>query len=157
MTLHYLVNNRSLLEPDESHPAPFRSILCCTPIYALTSQEVTSFQLQYRLIYTRLRVDAFLDPESTWITSNEVRILWRIDPFLGNARNTHAPNNRGAVFSMVRARTVAMQRTLNTFFLTRWRHRTIERLCFLLWSVPSVYKGQQKGCFLRGPHHAQCW
>jgi hypothetical protein len=28
--------------------------------------------------------------------SNEIRILWRVDSFLGNARNTHAANNTGA-------------------------------------------------------------
>jgi hypothetical protein len=37
--------------------------------------------------------------------------LWHIDPLLGNAHNTHAANSRGTVFSVVRARTVAMQRT----------------------------------------------
>jgi hypothetical protein len=47
------------------------------------------------------------------------RILWGIDPLLGNARNTHAANNRGTVSSVVRALTVAMQPTLNTFSRTR--------------------------------------
>jgi hypothetical protein len=46
-------------------------------------------------------------------------IVRRVDPFLGNARNTHAANNTGAVFSVVLARTVAMQRMLNTFSSTR--------------------------------------
>jgi hypothetical protein len=36
-------------------------------------------------------------------------VLWRIDPLLGNVRKVHAANNTGAVFSMVRAATVAMQ------------------------------------------------
>jgi hypothetical protein len=73
-----------------------------------------------------------------------VTTLWRVDPFLGNARNIHAANNTRAVFSVVRAGTVAMQRTLNTFSRTRWHHITIERLYFLLWSVSSSYKGQHE-------------
>jgi hypothetical protein len=52
-------------------------------------------------------------------------VLWCIDPLLGNARNTHPANNTGAVFSVVRARTVAMQRTLSVFSRARWRHATI--------------------------------
>jgi hypothetical protein len=72
------------------------------------------------------------------------KILWRIDPLLGNARNTHAANNTEAVFSVVRAGTFAMQRTLNAFSRALWRHtkieevtqvgvscRSVPRLCFL--------------------------
>jgi hypothetical protein len=39
--------------------------------------------------------------------------LWRIDLLLVNASNTHAANNIGAVFSVVRAATVAMQRAIH--------------------------------------------
>jgi hypothetical protein len=53
-------------------------------------------------------------------------ILWRTDQLLGNARNTHVANNTEGVFSVVRARTVAV---LNTFSSPRWR-QTIERLSF---------------------------
>jgi hypothetical protein len=49
--------------------------------------------------------------------------MWRIDPLLGNARNIQPANNR-AVFSVVRAQAVAMQRTLNTFSRTRCRYTT---------------------------------
>jgi hypothetical protein len=83
-------------------------------------------------------------------------ILWRVDLSLGNAHKTHAVNSRGAVFSVVRARTVAMQRTLGTLSLTRWRHTTMERLCFLLWSMPGDCKEQQKRRFLLGRRHVQC-
>jgi hypothetical protein len=34
-----------------------------------------------------------------------------------------------------------MQHALNIFSFTRWRHATIKRLHFLLWSVPNGYKG----------------
>jgi hypothetical protein len=53
---------------------------------------------------------------------------------LGNDRNTHAVNNKGAVLSVVRAATVAMQLAIHAANST-------ERLCFLLWSMPSGYKG----------------
>jgi hypothetical protein len=39
-------------------------------------------------------------------------LLWGINPLLGNARNTHAANNKGGVFSVFRAATVAMQRAI---------------------------------------------
>jgi hypothetical protein len=42
-----------------------------------------------------------------------ISILWRIDPLLGNVRNTHAANNTGAVFSVVRAAAVAMQHAIH--------------------------------------------
>jgi hypothetical protein len=35
-----------------------------------------------------------------------------MDPLLGIARNTHAANNTGAVFSVVRAATVVIQRAI---------------------------------------------
>jgi hypothetical protein len=42
-------------------------------------------------------------------------MLCRIVQLLGNARNTHTANNGGVVFSVVRPRTVAMQRALGKF------------------------------------------
>jgi hypothetical protein len=59
-----------------------------------------------------------------------IGILWRIDPLLSNAGKAYAANNTEAAFSVVRVRTVAMQRTLNTFSHTRWRHTTIEKHFF---------------------------
>jgi hypothetical protein len=50
----------------------------------------------------------------------------RVDPLLDNARNTHAANNTGAVYSVVRAATVAWQRAI------RQRYR---------WTVFSVLRG----------------
>jgi hypothetical protein len=98
-------------------------------------------------------------------------VLWRIDTLLGNARNTHAANNTAAVFSVARLRTVAMQRTLNTYSHTRWRH-TIG--CVFCCGPCRVFKKDKRGvmwlslcpvlvtdqwtrsltrdtCFLRGP------
>jgi 3-deoxy-D-arabino-heptulosonate 7-phosphate (DAHP) synthase class II len=40
-------------------------------------------------------------------------VLWRVDPLLGNDRNTHAANNTRAVFSVVPAATVAMQHAIH--------------------------------------------
>jgi hypothetical protein len=76
-----------------------------------------------------------------------INILWRIGPLLGNARNTHAANNTGTVFCVVRAPTVAMQRTLNTFSRTQWRHTTIERLCFCCGPCRVVVEDNRKGVF----------
>jgi xylose isomerase len=39
--------------------------------------------------------------------------IWRTDPLLDNARSTHAASNTAAVFSVVRAATVATQRAIN--------------------------------------------
>jgi hypothetical protein len=36
-----------------------------------------------------------------------------MDPLLGNGRNTHLANNTGAVFSVVRAATIVMQRAIH--------------------------------------------
>jgi 3-deoxy-D-arabino-heptulosonate 7-phosphate (DAHP) synthase class II len=44
------------------------------------------------------------------VKNASLKILWQVDPLLGNARNIHAANNTGVVFSVVRARTVAMER-----------------------------------------------
>jgi hypothetical protein len=49
------------------------------------------------------------DYMTTW---RFIMILWCIDPLHGNAHNTHMANNTGAVFSVVRAWTLAMQCTL---------------------------------------------
>jgi hypothetical protein len=57
---------------------------------------------------------------------NSFKILRRFDLLLGNARNTHAANNTGAVFSVVRPRTGVMQSALGTFSRARWRHTTEE-------------------------------
>jgi hypothetical protein len=54
------------------------------------------------------------------------KIMWRIDPLLSNARNTHAANNTVSVFSVVRARIVAMQGALGMLTRARWRHTAIE-------------------------------
>jgi hypothetical protein len=89
--------------------------------------------------------------------STQRYIFWHMGPLLYNAQNTHVTNNTGPAFSVVRARTVTMQRTLSTFPRTRWSHTTVEKLCFLLSSVPGGYKGQQRRCFLCGPRHDQCW
>jgi hypothetical protein len=43
-------------------------------------------------------------------------------------RHTHTANNTGAVFSMVRARTVAMQWALGTLTHARWRRTVIEEV-----------------------------
>jgi hypothetical protein len=42
------------------------------------------------------------------------QVYLHIYPLLGNARNTHAANNTGAVFSVIRAATVAVQRAMHT-------------------------------------------
>jgi hypothetical protein len=42
-----------------------------------------------------------------------LKILWRTDKLLSNARNTQAPNSTGAVFSVVHATTVGMQRAIH--------------------------------------------
>jgi hypothetical protein len=81
--------------------------------------------------------------------------MWRIDTLLGNSRNTNESNNTGAVFSVDRARIVAMEHAQLT--RARWRHTTIEevmqagvfcetaqKLCLLLWSVPSGYKRHRR-------------
>jgi hypothetical protein len=103
---------------------------------------------------TPVDIGMFEISTTSW-KSGQMLILWRKDPLPGNALNTHAANNTGSVFSVARARTAAMQRMLNTFSRTRWRHKN--NLCFLLWSMPSGYRGQQKTCFLFGPLHVQCW
>jgi hypothetical protein len=68
----------------------------------------------------------FLLRYADWVISSILFILLRIDPLPGNARNIHAANNRGTVFSVVRVRTVAMQRGLGTLTRKRWHHTTIE-------------------------------
>jgi hypothetical protein len=83
------------------------------------------------------------------------RILWRVDLLLGNARNTHAANNRGAMFSVVRARTVAMQHTPGTFPRTpdvtqQWRG------CVFCCGPCRVVIKNNRRCFIYGPRHAQC-
>jgi hypothetical protein len=80
-------------------------------------------------------------------------MLWRIDPLLGNARNIHAANNTGAMFSVVRAWTVAMQRTLtlNTFSRTWWHHTQTERLFSAVVRTECLYRIEGVFC---GPRHA---
>jgi hypothetical protein len=52
--------------------------------------------------------------------------MWHVDPLSGNVRNTHAASNIGAMFSVVRARTVAMERA--QLMRALWRHTTIEKV-----------------------------
>jgi hypothetical protein len=59
-------------------------------------------------------------------------ILWGTDLLLGNARNTHAANNTGVVFSVIRAANIAMQRAIHAA-------NNRERL-FSVFSLPSGYK-----------------
>jgi hypothetical protein len=47
------------------------------------------------------------------MAQSAVSALWRIRPLLDNARNTHAANNTRAVFSVVRAVTIARQQTIH--------------------------------------------
>jgi hypothetical protein len=51
-------------------------------------------------------------------------ILWRIDPLLGNARNAHAANSTGAVFSLC-LRTDLCYATRAQLARARWRHTTV--------------------------------
>jgi hypothetical protein len=86
------------------------------------------------------------------------KVLWHTDTLLGNGRNTHATNNTRVVFSVVRARIIAMQRTLNAFSRARWRHTTTEevmqtgvfgrstpRLCFLYCVVRAAIIWENMG------------
>jgi hypothetical protein len=50
---------------------------------------------------------------------------------------THTTNKTGTVFSEVRAVTFAIQCPIYAANIT-------ERLCFLLWSVPTGYKGYRR-------------
>jgi hypothetical protein len=54
--------------------------------------------------------------------------MCRINPLLGNARNTHTANNTEAIFSLVPAWIIAMQCALGTFTLVRRRHTTVEEV-----------------------------
>jgi hypothetical protein len=58
------------------------------------------------------------------------------DALLGNPHNTHAANNRGAVFSVVRPATVDRQRAIHAA-------NNIGVVFSVLWSDPSLYNRSQ--------------
>jgi hypothetical protein len=101
----------------------------CSELQATRS--CPSRQKNYRLYSTELKSDTL--------------ILWRIDPLLGNVRNTHTANNTGAVFSLVLAATVAMQRVIHAASNTKGLFSIgfESRLCneSLFEATPGVYLG----------------
>jgi hypothetical protein len=72
-----------------------------------------------------------------------VTILLRIDPLLGNARNTGGQQYRSSV-SVVPVRTIAMQHTINILAYAVTSHN--REVVFSMWSAPRILT--RHTCFL---------
>jgi hypothetical protein len=82
-------------------------------------------------------------------------ISWPTDPLLGNARNTRGQQYRSSVF-YVRALTVTMQLTLNTFSRTRWRHKNREAVFSSVVRAECLYRTTEE-MFSMWSRHTECW
>jgi hypothetical protein len=93
----------------------------CNNLYAATwSGIISDFRTSLRIFFDPA-VNLFTRQILTNVNGkNFLRLLWHVDPLMGNARNTHAANNTEAVFSMKRA--------LVKFTRARWRHTTKEEV-----------------------------